>query len=253
MFQSVDPHMMSKRNPVTFVQLAIILATAFVLKYFYSNASVNDLRWILAPTTFLVEAITGIQFRFESQAGYLSEDRTFLIALPCSGVNFLIIAFLMLALGAMWRERPKTLAWGSLLLATLAAYIATIAANTTRITLALKLRQLDLETTLFDYEDIHRIEGITVYFVFLLLLFFASERFGNRKTGFRHAPRAVIRRLSIPLIVYYVVTLGIPLARGAFREAEFWNHALVVIITPAVLLLPFVIVDVAKAFESKTT
>ena len=236
-----------------FSQVAVILSAAFALKYFYSTASVNNLRWVLAPTTFLVEIITGIQFRFESQAGYLSDDRTFLIAQPCSGVNFLIIAFVMLTFGAMWRERPKTLAWGSLLLAALAAYIATIAANTTRIALALKLRQLDLERTPFDYEDIHRIEGIIVYFVFLLLLFFASEKFGDRKIGFRHAPRAAMRRLSIPLIVYYVVTLGIPLARGAFREAEFWNHALVVIVTPAVLLLPFVIVDVAKAFESKTT
>ena len=92
-------------------QFLTIFAIAFGLKYFYSTSSVNDLRWILAPTTFLVEVFSGMRFRFESNAGYLSDDRTFLIAQPCSGMNFLIIAFLMLTIGQLWREWPRGVRW----------------------------------------------------------------------------------------------------------------------------------------------
>ncbi|HEX6124127.1 MAG TPA: exosortase K, partial [Pyrinomonadaceae bacterium] len=165
--------MMSKRDPVTIAQLAIILAAAFALKYFYSTASVDDLRWILAPTAFLVEFITDVQFRFESQAGYLSEDRTFLIAQPCSGVNFLIIAFLVLAIGNLRRAWPQSVRWRSIPVAAAGAYVATLAANTTRIVVALKMRGLDFG---YDYDDVHRVEGIIIYFGFLLLLFLASEK-----------------------------------------------------------------------------
>ena len=62
------------------IQIVTILATAFALKYHYSTASVNDLRWILEPTRLLVETFTSHSFRFESYAGYLSDDRTFIIA-----------------------------------------------------------------------------------------------------------------------------------------------------------------------------
>lgn len=221
-------------------QLLTILAIAFGLKYFYSTSSVNDLRWILAPTTFLVELITGMQFRFESNAGYLSEDRTFLIAQPCSGMNFLIIAFAMLAIAKLWRDR--TVSWLYLPIALLVSYLTTLIANATRIVIALELRKYDLG---YDYEDVHLVEGIVVYFGFLLLLFLASEKFGSD----RHDRATSMRRIAIPLMIYYVVTLGIPLVRGSFNEAEFWKHAWVVLITPLVLVLPFVLLSLVKEPE----
>ena len=221
-------------------QLLTILAIAFGLKYFYSTSSVNDLRWILAPTTFLVELITGMQFRFESNAGYLSEDRTFLIAQPCSGMNFLIIAFAMLAIAKLWRDR--TVSWLYLPIALLVSYLTTLIANATRIVIALELRKYDLG---YDYEDVHLVEGSVVYFGFLLLLFLASEKFGSD----RHDRATSMRRIAIPLMIYYVVTLGIPLVRGSFNEAEFWKHAWVVLITPLVLVLPFVLLSLVKEPE----
>ena len=241
---------MRSHKPTQVIQIAVILLSALALKYYYSISNVNDLRWILAPTTFLVELVTSTQFRFESMAGYLSDDRTFLIALPCSGVNFLIIAFVMLTLGAIWRESPNTVAWRSLLVSTIVAYFSTLIANTVRIALALKLRYLDLEGTGFNFDEVHRLEGIIVYFVFLLLLFFASDRLARRRGSSREEHRPIIGRLLIPLTIYYGVTLAIPLLRGAFNDQEFWDHAFFVIVTPLIMLLPFVIIDIAKAFES---
>src|SRR5215510_15997249 len=79
-------------------QCVVALASAFALKLHYSTASANQLRWILAPTTALVELVSGATFEFESYAGYISRERGFLIANSCAGVNFLIAAFLMLSI-----------------------------------------------------------------------------------------------------------------------------------------------------------
>ena len=59
----------------------------------YSTATPDQLRWILAPTTLLVELFSQKSFEFESYTGYMSSDHTFVIAAPCAGVNFLITAF----------------------------------------------------------------------------------------------------------------------------------------------------------------
>ena len=223
------------------LKLAAILLVAFALKYYYSTATVNELRWILAPTTFLVELLTWSNFTFESHAGYMSADRTFLIAAPCAGVNFLIIAFLMLAVGKLWREWPNSFQWHSVPLAAVTAYAAAILANTTRITVALQMRGLDLP---FDYEEAHRIEGIVVYFGFLLLLFLASE-FGIER-------RLYMRRALLPLLIYYAITLGIPFAGGAYRNTGFWQHAFVVCVTSTVVMLPFVVVYFARVRRAIT-
>src|SRR5262245_28542399 len=79
-------------------QCIFVLVCASTLKLYYSAASANQLRWILAPTTALVELVSGASFEFESHAGYMSGDRSFLIASSCAGVNFLITAFLMLSM-----------------------------------------------------------------------------------------------------------------------------------------------------------
>ncbi|HUR96971.1 MAG TPA: exosortase K [Pyrinomonadaceae bacterium] len=228
-----------KQKITTSAQLSVILLTAYAVKSFYSTAGVNDLRWILAPTAVLVELITGKQFTFESQAGYISADHTFLIAASCSGVNFLIISFLVLALGKIWRERPTEVEWRFLPIAAAVAYVSTLAANTTRIVVALYSQ--NVETSWFDHDELHRVQGIVIYFGFLLALFAASERFASRSGRVWNSPSSVSRRSAYVLAIYYAVTLGIPILRGSYRESAFWQHSIVVVAIPIGLTLLFAI------------
>src|SRR5437660_12185599 len=55
-------------------QFLVIVFSAWSLKWFYSTATVDQLRWILWPTTKLVELVTGAQFEFESRAGYMNSE-----------------------------------------------------------------------------------------------------------------------------------------------------------------------------------
>lgn len=214
-------------------QLIIVLLAAAVLKVHYSTASVNELQWVLAPTAFLAELTTGTRFEFESYAGYMSSDRSFLIAASCSGVNFLITAFLMLSLGKLWRCGSQNIKWRFIPAAALVAYLTTIVANTARISAALLLRQTDQEMIWLNPEQLHRFEGIFIYFGFLLMLFIVSEM---RSTD---NPASLFRRSFFPLLAYYAMTLGIPLANGAYRQgADFWEYSLFVFLTPLFMILP---------------
>ncbi|MGI8835134.1 MAG: exosortase K [Pyrinomonadaceae bacterium] len=242
-------------------QLIGILLCALTLKQFYSTANVNELRWILAPTTVLVEVVNGSRFEFESYAGYIDSDRSFLIAASCAGVNFLLTAFLMLSLGKLWRERARNISWRYIPAALIVAYLTTLIANTVRIVTALWLRRISPSVDWLDANQLHRVEGIVVYFGFLLLLYVVSDRMDwrfrtvsvrtqpvdcKKKSGSGEAfslLRNLLRQSCFPLLIYYATTLGIPLATAAYRPdvlaTDFWNHLLFVLLTPIILVLPF--------------
>lgn len=66
------------------------------MKYFYSKADCEGLRWILGPTARWVEILSGIPFAYEPGLGYANHGLRFLIAPSCSGVQFMIITAAML-------------------------------------------------------------------------------------------------------------------------------------------------------------
>lgn len=227
-------------------QLLLVLLCALGLKAFYSSATADDLLWILTPTTVLVELLSGRQFEFESYAGYMSSDHRFVIAVPCAGVNFLITAFLMLALRRLWRERFQPATWFFLPLAAILAYVGTLLANTTRIWFALEMQAQSAWVTWLTANQLHRLEGIVVYFFFLMLLFFLTEWSETSN------PRSFARASLFPLAIYYAVTLGVPLVNGAYRQASFWEHVIFVLILPLLFILPLVLFFLLNPHEPNT-
>jgi len=215
-------------------QCIVVLVCVFALKLFYSTASANELLWILAPTTALVELVTGRSFVFEPYAGYMSEDRSFLIAGSCAGVNFLITAFLMLSGRPLLNARSEGRGWAFIPTAVVVAYLVTLVANTTRICLALWLRPAKGDVSWLDPNQVHRFEGIVVYFIFLVLLFELNEKANGEKASRR------LRWLLFPLGVYYATMLGIPVANGALhRAADFLEYSLFVLLVPLIMILSF--------------
>lgn len=213
-------------------QLAVVLLCALALKSYYSTATPDELRWILAPTTALVELLSGRSFEFESYTGYMSSDHTFVIAVPCAGVNFLLTAFLMIGFRRLWRDRFQGVSWRFLPIAALMAYVATLIANTTRICIALEMQRRAVEVSWLTGNQLHRVEGIVIYFGFLLLLFMLLERMDSGE------PR---RLLFFPVLIYYATTLGIPLLNGSYQQPAFWEHFGFVLVLPLILVLPFVL------------
>ncbi|HXI24840.1 MAG TPA: exosortase K [Pyrinomonadaceae bacterium] len=227
-------------------QLVVVLTCAWSMKWFYSTATVDHLRWMLWPTTKLVELVTRAQFAFESRAGYMNNEHTFLIAASCAGVNFLITAFVMLGLRKLWEDRNEKTPWRFVPIAAVLAFVATIVTNTVRISLALQMIKSQRSNGWLNAEEAHRLEGILVYFGFLLLLFVAVEEFGRRHRRVSSSRRSrAWRRLTFPLAIYYAMTLGIPFANGAFKAREFWEHSAFVLLIPLVLIAPVILFRLA--------
>ena len=210
-------------------QLVVVMLCALTLKFFYSTASPDELRWILAPTTKLVELLSGRTFNFEAHAGYMSSDHSFLIAASCAGVNFLLTAFLMLMLKRLWQCRFEGIGWSFFPIAAAIAYLTTIITNTVRICVALQMQGWPSDVAGLDHNEIHRIEGILVYFGFLLLLYWLTEPEGLE---------GWLKRSSFPLGIYYSTTVGMPLLNGAYRQgSKFWVHTAFVVILPFTLIV----------------
>lgn len=232
------------------VQSAAVLLCAVAVKLHYSAADADQLRWILAPTAAAVGLLSGARFEFESHAGYVNDDRSFVIAPSCAGVNFLITSFLMLSLRRLWGDRSREMAWRFIPCAALTAYVATLAANTVRISAALSTRSLPRGVDWWNPSQLHRLEGIFIYFGFLLLLFAAAEKVGPACVQSAGRASGLFRQPFFPLLIYYATTLGVPALNGAYRRgADFWEHTLFVLLIPLVLTLPLVTIRLYR-FQS---
>ena len=206
--------------------MALAALIAWRLKRYYADASVDDLRWILDPTSRLVTLATGARFEWAPGEGYLSRERLFVIEKVCAGINFMIAAFGMVA----WMLRRRVVAWlsgaGVLVASLLAAYSAAVVVNAARIAFAMWLAGRPDRIPWLTAAQAHRVEGIAFYFAGLVLLFELV----------RQADHRMEHGLTTPLIWYYGLTLAIPLANGAGGNSGFLEHAAFVAIVPLVLV-----------------
>lgn len=200
---------------------AVALVAAWLLKRHYSQASPEELRWVLAPTAALVQLVLDADLVFRAGEGYLSRELSILISPACAGVNFLIVAFLSLALG-FGRSLPAGKQGAvSLLVFAVLAYLTTLLVNALRICLSVWLAHLAARLLGLTFQSVHRLLGIAVYLAGLVALCLTVQFW------LRQRRRAPTRRstLLVALGCYVTMTLLVPLLRGAAQSPEFWGHA----------------------------
>jgi exosortase K len=237
------------RHRVT--QSAAVVLCAAAVKLHYSAADADQLRWILTPTAAAVGLLSGERFEYEAHAGYVNGERSFVIAPSCAGVNFLITSFLVLSLRRLWGGGARETHWGLIPCAALAAYLATLAANAVRIGVALSTRGLPPVVDWLSPDGLHRLEGVSVYFGFLLLLFAAAEKVSPEGGPSAGQAAGLFRRPLFPLLVYYATTLGVPVLNGAHRRGpDFREHALFVLLVPLALALAFAALRFYRSHQS---
>ena len=170
------------KTKLAFALIAIVIAWG--LKRHYADAGPDDLSWILGPTARLVSATTGETFVLQTGEGYFSRERLFLIEKACAGVNFMIAAFVMLVVALFHRVESRVEAMRVLGASLLASYSAAVLVNTVRISIAMWLASHPAALSAFSAADVHRIEGITVYFAGLVLLYELVRCFEGRVAAF---------------------------------------------------------------------
>ncbi len=168
------------RRPLELALLCLTLVGAFLVKRHYSDAPVDELGYVLRPTAALVELVTGTTFTHEAREGYLSRATHFVIAKPCAGVNFWIVA----ACASVFAFVPtRRTAIGQLLLwagCVGGAFVATLVTNTVRIAIAIELHTQVGAIGPLSPDRVHQLEGMLVYTLSLCLLFLAARRLLSR-------------------------------------------------------------------------
>jgi len=140
------------------------LLIAWALKRHYSDARADDLLWILTPTARLVGGVCGATFTLVPGEGYFAREQLFLIGKACAGVNFMIAAFVMLVWAFVRHARSLRTVLGVLGLCLVAGYAAALVVNTVRIAIAMWLAGHPAMLSAFAAAEVHRVEGIVVYF-----------------------------------------------------------------------------------------
>lgn len=156
--------------------LAAAVLIAFAVKRHYADARVDDLEWILSPTAQLVGAMTRTTFTMQPQEGYFSRDRLFMIEKSCAGINFMVAAFGMLMVALLHRVGSGPSAARVLGVSLVASYSAAVLVNAVRIAIAMRLAAHPVGMSTFSAADVHRVEGIVVYFGGLVLLYELARR-----------------------------------------------------------------------------
>jgi exosortase K len=226
---------------------AVVALVAYALKRHYADATTDALSWILTPSAHLVSLVTGVAFTAVPGEGYFSAERMFLIEKACAGVNFMIAAFALVAFALLHHARTIRSGAAMVGISLGASYLAALVVNTVRIVIAMWLAAHPAGWSSLSAADIHRLEGITVYFGGLWLLYALVRRVDQpasperlwREGGFRYA---------LPLGCYYLVTLAVPLANGVQAGRAFFAHAVVVLLVPAILIL---VVHTARAAAAR--
>ena len=162
--------------------IAGALLIAWALKDHYAEARADDLLWILTPTTRIVGVVTGADFTLQSGEGYFSRDRMFLIEKSCAGINFMIAAFVILVFALLSRVRSVGRGAAVLSLSLTTGYAAAVVVNAVRIAVAMWLAAHPGAIRSISAADLHRLEGIVVYFGGLVLLSEAVQRLDRSAT-----------------------------------------------------------------------
>jgi|SRR4051812_1932282 exosortase K len=215
---------LAERHSFTLVALTL----AWLLKRHYSQASAEDLRWILAPTTWLTSLLVDGEFAFRDGQGYLSREQSVLISPACAGVNFLIVALLSLQLG--FSSHCRGLRGGARWLAASAglAYLTTLVVNALRIGLSIAVAHLAVRITGLTFQSIHRLLGVFIYLAGLMALCLTVQLWlSSRVRAYPEPAHPAVgsRALLVALGCYGGVTLVVPLLRGSASNPEYWAHA----------------------------
>jgi exosortase K len=204
-----------------YLVVAVALAAAWLLKRHYSQASAEELRWVLSPTAWLTGLLVQTDFAFRAGEGYLSRGQSVLISPACAGVNFLIVAFLSLVLGFAPRFASLWRRGGWLGLSFVIAYATTLLANALRISLSIAVAHLATRHLGLTFQSVHRLLGILVYLTVLIALCLTVQFWlSSRSPG-----PAKSWALLVALGSYAGITLLVPLLRGAAHNPDYWTHA----------------------------
>jgi len=166
---------------------AAIAGVFILLKLAYLHLDSPALQFLLAPTNVLVGTALNSPSYFSATSGYVHEALHFTIEKSCSGYNFWLMCWVLLAVE--W-GRHKSGSWrsvGALLALLFLSYGLTVLVNAARILTAVQVRAI-LPADSQSLWWLHETEGVLIYLFFLVIIYSCfSYLFARQDTAYAHA------------------------------------------------------------------
>ena len=227
-----------KLNRIVMMLACIVIAWS--LKYHYSHSSSDDLRWILAPTAYLVELTGDMNFEREINTGYVDQESGIIIAPSCSGVNFMIIAFCLSVYVGLKNIKTTSMQFIWVIASIISSYIYTLFVNAFRINLSIYSIKTEFLQSCFSAETVHLLEGVLVYFIFLLIYNYLLSRIINPALYLKpERNRSLKKILVLPLSFYLSFTLLVPVLNyGGFPQSNgFFKYTFIVLLSCSLVVV----------------
>ena len=163
-------------------------AIIFLLKWSYTTAGPGDLQVLIRPVAGLVSLITGAAGEYGEKGCYYAH-LNIVIDKSCSGFNFLILCYGMLAslaIPSVSGVRAKMLA---VILALPGALLLTVLVNSARILSVYFVQQLSGAFREHPATWLHQAAGAFIYLFFLMLIYIGADFLIHKLSG-RHAKSA---------------------------------------------------------------
>lgn len=165
------------REYETAIVLVLTVILALCVKLFYSTAGSADLKWILYPTTVLVQFFTSIEFLFDPAKGYVATEAPVVIGPGCAGLNFFVIALCMSVFSFAKRNQYSQVFL--FLTISVLTYVVTVVANASRIIAGIVMLDFGEQLNFPVSDTLHTAQGTLFYFVFLLAYFVVLQAWFN--------------------------------------------------------------------------
>lgn len=153
-----------------------------LLKFSYTLADNDNLIFILKPTDKIVGLLTGSHSVYFSDKGYYHYNLNILIEKSCSGFNFLLLCFCMLAFLFLKYADKIIFKYLTILFAIVVSYFLTIFVNASRIFVSIIMHQ-QAYNFLPDrmHLILHETIGVITNLTFLIIIYIICEKYLTNK------------------------------------------------------------------------
>ncbi len=168
------------KNIPYFITAGVIV---FILKWFYTSASLNDVFFLLNPTAKFLSVVSGYDSVFSPVDGYYFAELQIVIDKSCSGFNLMLISFLLFVFLLVQNAKKGTTKVIAMVLSFLLAYVFTILVNTSRILISILVQSKT--DVIFSTQKglIHEAIGVATNITFLIIAYLFIDRFLNKRNA----------------------------------------------------------------------
>lgn len=163
----------SKNIPFYLTTIGIFI----LFKFGYKIANNDNLIFLLNPTNKIVELLTGSHSVYFSDKGFYHDNLKILIEKSCSGFNFMLLCFGMLAFLFLKYVDKTFLKYLTIPFAFIVSYLLTIFVNASRIFVSIIMQQ---QANHFlpkrPHLILHELIGVITNLSFLIIIYIVSEK-----------------------------------------------------------------------------